>query len=149
MTLATAAPRTAAAPVPDVPRSADRWPSVVRHLILAVGVYVPLLLTARGRVVADTKQYLYLDPGRLLDRAPSMWDPNIGLGTVTHQNIGYLFPMGPWFWVFQTGRRARLGGPAPLAGHDHVRGRRRRAVPDAQPRLAHDRRRRANHGPGG
>ena len=29
----------------------------------------------------------------------SMWDPNIGMGTVTHQNIGYLFPMGPFYWV--------------------------------------------------
>jgi len=84
----------------------DRRPSIVRHLLLAVATYVPLLLTARGRVVADTKTYLYLDPGRLLERAPSMWDPNIGFGTVTHQNIGYLFPMGPWFWVFE-----RLGAP--------------------------------------
>ena len=32
-------------------------------------------------------------------RAWSMWDPNIGMGTVTHQNIGYLFPMGPFYWV--------------------------------------------------
>jgi len=30
-----------------------------------------------------------------------MWDPNIGLGTVTHQNIGYLFPMGPYYWVME------------------------------------------------
>jgi hypothetical protein len=28
-----------------------------------------------------------------------MWDPNIGMGTVTHQNIGYLFPMGPYYWL--------------------------------------------------
>ena len=35
-----------------------------------------------------------------------MWDPNIGFGTVTHQNIGYLFPMGPFYWVFD-----RLGVP--------------------------------------
>ena len=35
-----------------------------------------------------------------------MWDPNIGMGTVTHQNIGYLFPMGPWYWTFD-----RLGVP--------------------------------------
>ncbi|CAA9264359.1 MAG: FIG00661252: hypothetical protein [uncultured Acidimicrobiales bacterium] len=84
----------------------ERWPSLVRHLLLAAATYVPLLLTARGRVVADTKSYLYLDPGRLLERAPSMWDPNVGLGTVTHQNIGYLFPMGPWFWAFE-----RLGAP--------------------------------------
>ncbi|HKA02676.1 MAG TPA: hypothetical protein VKD67_00055, partial [Acidimicrobiales bacterium] len=29
----------------------------------AVVAYVPPLLTARGVVAADTKQYLYLDPG--------------------------------------------------------------------------------------
>jgi arabinofuranan 3-O-arabinosyltransferase len=28
-----------------------------------------------------------------------MWDPNIGMGTVTHQTIGYAFPMGPYYWV--------------------------------------------------
>ncbi|MEX1007229.1 MAG: alpha-(1-_3)-arabinofuranosyltransferase family protein [Acidimicrobiia bacterium] len=67
--------------------------------VLAALAYIPLLRTAPGRVVADTKSYLYLDPGRLLERAPSMWDSNIGLGTVTHQNIGYLFPMGPYYWL--------------------------------------------------
>ena len=55
---------------------------------------------------SDTKQYLYLDPGRLLERAPYLWDPHVAAGTVPHQNIGYLFPMGPWFWTFQ-----RLGVP--------------------------------------
>ena len=29
-----------------------------------------------------------------------MWDPNVGMGTVTHQNIGYLWPQGPWYWLF-------------------------------------------------
>jgi arabinofuranan 3-O-arabinosyltransferase len=70
-------------------------------LLLVVVAYVPLLLTKPGRVGADTKTYLYLDPGRLLSRAASMWDPNIGLGTVTHQNIGYLWPMGPYYWVME------------------------------------------------
>ena len=46
------------------------------------------------------------DRRRLLERAPSMWDPNIGMGTVTHQTIGYLWPMGPWYWVME-----RLGVP--------------------------------------
>ena len=64
--------------------------------------YVPLLLTKPGRIGADTKTYLYLDPARLLSRAVSMWDPNIGLGTITHQNIGYLWPMGPYYWLMQT-----------------------------------------------
>jgi len=69
-------------------------------VLLAALAYVPVLRSDPGQVAADTKQYLYLDPARLLERAWSMWDPNIGLGTVTHQTIGYLFPMGPFYWVF-------------------------------------------------
>jgi hypothetical protein len=79
-------------------RDLDRW----LPLVLAVIAYVPLLLTHRGTVGADTKQYLYLDPGRMLSQARSMWDPSVGAGTVTHQNIGYLLPMGPWYWALHT-----------------------------------------------
>ena len=61
--------------------------------------YVPLLFNDPGRLAADTKAYLYLDPGRLLERATSMWQPEVAMGTVTHQNIGYLWPMGPYFWL--------------------------------------------------
>jgi len=71
----------------------------IGYVALGLLAFVPLLLTAPGKVAADTKQYLYLDPGRLMERAWSMWDPNIGFGTVTHQNIGYLFPLGPFYWV--------------------------------------------------
>jgi hypothetical protein len=56
-------------------------------------------LTRAGQLAADTKAYLYLDPARLTTGAASMWDPNTGLGTVTHQNIGYLLPMGPYYTV--------------------------------------------------
>lgn len=70
--------------------------------VLAAVIYIPLLLTRPGRVGADTKTYLYLDPGRLLERATSMWDPSIGMGTVTHQNIGYLWPIGPYYWLAET-----------------------------------------------
>jgi arabinofuranan 3-O-arabinosyltransferase len=76
--------------------------SLIGYSLLAALAYIPPFLTAPGKVAADTKQYLYLDPTRLLERAPSMWDSNIGLGTVTHQNIGYLFPMGPYYWVTDT-----------------------------------------------
>jgi arabinofuranan 3-O-arabinosyltransferase len=68
-------------------------------LFLGALSYGPLLATRPGMVAADTKEYLYLDPGRLTTGAASMWDPNVGLGTVTHQNIGYLFPMGPYYWL--------------------------------------------------
>ncbi|MGQ0831515.1 MAG: alpha-(1-_3)-arabinofuranosyltransferase domain-containing protein [Microthrixaceae bacterium] len=64
-------------------------------------VYLPLLATSRGQVLADTKSYLYIDPDRLLARAWSMWDPHVGMGTVTHQNIGFLWPMGPYYWLMQ------------------------------------------------
>jgi arabinofuranan 3-O-arabinosyltransferase len=70
------------------------------YTALAALAYVPALLSHPGRVSADTKSYLYLDPARLFERAPSMWDPNVGLGTVTHQTIGYVFPMGPYYRTF-------------------------------------------------
>lgn len=31
-----------------------------------------------------------------------MWNADQGFGMVTHQNIGYLFPMGPYFWLTHT-----------------------------------------------
>ncbi len=69
--------------------------------IPAVLTYVPLLLTQPGEVGADTKTYLYLNPGKVLAEAPYVWNSQIGMGTVTHQYIGYLWPMGPFYWVFQ------------------------------------------------
>ncbi len=72
---------------------------ILGYLGLALLAYVPVFRSSPGEVAADTKQYLYLDPTRMLGRAVSMWDPNIGMGTVTHQNIGYLFPMGPYYWL--------------------------------------------------
>jgi len=78
----------------------DRWYLVRRwYLVLA---FVPVLLAEPGRLSADTKVYLSVDPGRLLSSASSMWDPSVGAGTVPHQNIGYLFPLGPWYWLFDT-----------------------------------------------
>ncbi len=84
----------------------ERTISILGHVLLALLAYVPILRTEPGIVAADTKSYLYLDPAKLLSRAVTMWDPNVGMGTLTHQTIGYLFPMGPWYWVFE-----RLGFP--------------------------------------
>ncbi len=74
------------------------WPVAA----LALVSYVPLLLTHRGQVGADTKSYLYLNPGKLLADASWLWETGVGLGTVTHQNIGYLWPAGPFYWFFDT-----------------------------------------------
>ena len=80
-------------------RSPSRLRTSVDYLVLA-GLALVTMLTAQPGVVSDdTKTYLYLDPGRYVRAAVSAWDPGVALGTVTHQNIGYLLPMGPFYWV--------------------------------------------------
>ena len=76
----------------------------------ALVAYLPLVFSSPGKVGADTKTYLYLDPSRLLAQAPSLWDSDFALGTVTHQTIGYLWPMGPYYWLAES-----LGSPDWLA----------------------------------
>jgi hypothetical protein len=60
-----------------------------------------MVCTAPGKVVADTKYYLYLDPTRFVRQVASMWDPDVSMGTVTHQYIGYLLPMGPYYVLME------------------------------------------------
>jgi arabinofuranan 3-O-arabinosyltransferase len=74
-----------------------RWGGVA---LLAVLAYVPLLAVRPGVVTPDTKTYLYLDPLRFLSQVAFMWNPSVALGTVTHEYIGYLLPMGPFYAVF-------------------------------------------------
>jgi len=69
--------------------------------VLAALAYLPALTAAPGRMPTDTKLYLYLDPGRLIADAPFSWDTRQFAGWVPHQTIAYLWPSGPWFWVFE------------------------------------------------
>jgi arabinofuranan 3-O-arabinosyltransferase len=69
--------------------------------VLALLAYVPALLSSPGKVPADTKLYLYTNPGRLLGDAPWSWDTRQFAGWVPHQTIGYLWPSGPWYWTFE------------------------------------------------
>ncbi len=62
--------------------------------------YIPLLLTKPGVISVDTKQYLYLNPSGYLNQVASIWTSKVDMGTVTHQNIGYLLPMGEWYSFF-------------------------------------------------
>jgi len=90
-------------PMPPAARSgrlSPVWGERLTIIVPALIAYLPLLFTQPGRIGADTKTYLYLDPAKLLADAPYVWDSQIGLGTVTHQNIGYLFPMGPFYLIF-------------------------------------------------
>src|ERR1039458_5241100 len=46
----------------------------VATILLAAAAYVPSFLTKPGIITDDSKQYLYLDPGKLIPSAISMWD---------------------------------------------------------------------------
>lgn len=70
---------------------------VIRLTAFFCASFIPLLFTKPGQIAADTKSYLYIDPIEFTKSALYMWSQTESLGTVTHQNIGYLFPMGPFY----------------------------------------------------
>lgn len=74
-------------------------PDKRRVLALALIAAVPTFLLHAGELNADTKLYLTSNPGRLLSSAAKAWDPSQFLGYVPHQAVGYLWPMGPFFWL--------------------------------------------------
>ncbi len=69
--------------------------------VLLVLAYLPLLASAPGKIPGDTKLYLYLDPWRLITDSLWTWDNRQLGGWVPHQNIGYIWPTGPWFWSWE------------------------------------------------
>ena len=70
--------------------------------VLALLAYLPAVLAAPGRMPSDSKLYLYLDPGGFFADAASTFDSGQFAGWVPHQHVSYLWPAGPWFWLFET-----------------------------------------------
>ncbi|RLE20011.1 MAG: hypothetical protein DRJ50_11415, partial [Actinobacteria bacterium] len=87
-------------------RAAGAW--LQRHAtaasvsVLALLAYIPALTASPGRMPSDSKLYIYLDPGRFLSDTTTTFDPRQFAGWVPHQHIAYLWPTGPWFWIFET-----------------------------------------------
>ncbi|MFT5977835.1 MAG: arabinofuranan 3-O-arabinosyltransferase [Candidatus Azotimanducaceae bacterium] len=80
--------------------------TAVSVAVLACLAYVPALTAAPGRMPADSKLYVYLNPGRFLVDTTTSFDPRQFAGWVPHQHIAYLWPTAPWFWMFE-----QLGAP--------------------------------------
>src|SRR3954453_12827430 len=67
-------------------------------LALTAGAFVLALVQRPGRLIADRKGDLYVDPVDFVSRVASAWTPTGQLGHVFGgQYGGYLFPMAPWF----------------------------------------------------
>ena len=80
----------------------DTAPSLVRRLRVttaAVALVALAFSQAPGKLIGDTKSDLVLDPGGFLRRALAAWDPQQGFGVMANQSYGYLWPMGPFFWL--------------------------------------------------
>ncbi len=69
----------------------------IPSIVLCVSALAACLTSFPGSVPADTKLYLYLDPIRLISDSIWSWDTRLFSGWVPHQNVGYLWPSGPFF----------------------------------------------------
>jgi arabinofuranan 3-O-arabinosyltransferase len=82
----------------------ERIRNRIRLLAFSLLLMVLPFVTAPGRIIADTKLDLAVNPAPFLAHALTLWNPQ-QFGMLQNQAAGYLFPMGPFFLL---GRLAAL-----------------------------------------
>ncbi|GII91099.1 coagulation factor 5/8 type [Sinosporangium siamense] len=81
-----------------IPKPDDRVRRVLWLVLCSAGLSALALLTHPGHLLNDTKLDLATTPAGFLGRALDLWDVN-QFGQLQNQASGYLFPMGPFFYL--------------------------------------------------
>jgi arabinofuranan 3-O-arabinosyltransferase len=73
----------------------------MRQIASCLALCAITFLTGPTKIISDTKIDMALDPAAFLSRALHMWDP-AQFGQIQNQAYGYLFPMGPFYALFES-----------------------------------------------
>ncbi len=74
-------------------------PRLLSVALLAALAIIPAFTAAPGLLPSDSKLGLYLDPSSLISSSRWAYDSQLFAGWVPHQQIGFVWPAGPWFWL--------------------------------------------------